>query len=84
MVNITHAKPQRNADVAFRILVLGRAPVRVAEDENLSLPRVNQIVSMYAIRVLRVPREVASPIRVLKAFVEKYCIRNNELVPYER
>lgn len=77
----TRAKPHRNVDVAFRILVLGYAPVRVAEDEELSLPRVNQIVSDYCWRVLHVPRTV-STIRRLKAFVEQHCIKNNELVPY--
>lgn len=82
MTNTSHGKPHRNADIAFKVLVLGKAPVRVAEDEGISLARLNQIVTQYGMQVLGVPPGFQRPIKVLKAFVEKHCIKNNELVQY--
>jgi hypothetical protein len=82
MTNTRHAKPLRNADVAFRILVLGYTPVRVAGDEDVSLPRINQIVSQYAAQVLGVPPEHMRGIRTIKAFVTANCIVDGKLVQW--
>lgn len=82
MTNTRHGKPYRNADVAFKVLVLGKPPVRVAEDEEISLARLNQIVTQYGMQVLGVPPGSQRPIVVLKAFVQKHCVKDNKLVPY--
>lgn len=84
VTNTRHGQPHRNADIAHQVLVVGRAPVRVAEDNEMSLPRLNQIVTQYGMQVLGVPPGFQRPIAVLKSFVEKHCIENNKLIPCKR
>jgi hypothetical protein len=84
VTNTAHGKPRRNEDIAFKFFVLGRAPVRIAEDENLTLPRVNQILTAYGMQVLGAPPGYQRPLKALKAWAERNCIKNNALVPYRR
>lgn len=79
-----HGKPRRNEDIAHCILVLGEAPSVVAEAEGLSMSRINQIVTQYGMQVLGVPPGFQRPIRVLREYVQRNCIKDGRLVPCPR
>ena len=74
---------KRNADITYRVLVLGRMPARVAEEEGLSPPRVNQIVTEYCWRVLHIPITIRR-IADLREYAYVHCTLADELVPLER
>jgi hypothetical protein len=81
VTNTSHGKRHRNEDIVFKVLVLGTAPSKIAAEENISLPRVNQIVTQYGMQVLGAPVGSQRPLKVLKAWVEKNCLKDGRLVP---